>query len=355
MKPIQFNFNTSKEFYNELKTKVKDHFETNNISDKGNRHLYSKTIILFVAWIAAYSLILFVAQSLRAVIGSYILFWLIGGLIGFNVMHDGGHGGYSKKKWLNQLMGYSMNLLGSHLSFWQMQHNVLHHTYTNIDQYDDDIDSRPIFRFHPDQQRKPIHRFQHLYFLPLYGLGIIAMMFYGDYKRYFTRKVGSMKLKKLSLWQHSLFRGTKVAMIAIYFLIPALFVGRWQALLGMFIMFFAMGVVLNTVFQLAHVLEKTQMKSHIDFRIPEHRIVHELQTTANFAMGNKVRTWLLWGLNYQVEHHLFSHISHVHYPKIAPIVQEVCAKYGITYNSYKTITQAFISHIRQIKYLGQHN
>ncbi|AKH33167.1 Stearoyl-CoA 9-desaturase [candidate division SR1 bacterium Aalborg_AAW-1] len=355
MKPIQFNFNTSKEFYNELKTKVKDHFETNNISDKGNRHLYSKTIILFVAWIAAYSLILFVAQSLRAVIGSYILFGLIGGLIGFNVMHDGGHGGYSKKKWLNQLMGYSMNLLGSHLSFWQMQHNVLHHTYTNIDQYDDDIDSRPIFRFHPDQQRKPIHRFQHLYFLPLYGLGIIAMMFYGDYKRYFTRKVGSMKLKKLSLGQHSLFRGTKVAMIAIYFLIPALFVGRWQALLGMFIMFFAMGVVLNTVFQLAHVLEKTQMKSHIDFRIPEHRIVHELQTTANFAMGNKVRTWLLGGLNYQVEHHLFSHISHVHYPKIAPIVQEVCAKYGITYNSYKTITQAFISHIRQIKYLGQHN
>lgn len=114
-------------------------------------------------------------------------------------MHDGGHGGYSKKKWLNQLMGYSMNLLGSHLSFWQMQHNVLHHTYTNIDQYDDDIDSRPIFRFHPDQVRKPIHKFQHLYFLPLYGLGIIAMMFYGDYKRYFTRKVGSMKLKKLSL------------------------------------------------------------------------------------------------------------------------------------------------------------
>ena len=207
MKPIQFNFSKSKEFYTELKTTVKDYFEQNNISDKGNWRLYWKTIILFIAWLGAYALILFVAKSLWAVIGSYILFWLIGWLIGFNVMHDGGHGWYSKHKRLNQMMWYSMNLLWSHLSFWQMQHNVLHHTYTNIDQYDDDIDSRPVFRFHPDQERKRFHKYQHLYFLPLYGLGIIAMMFYGDYKRYFTRQVGSIQVKKLSIWQHSLYGG----------------------------------------------------------------------------------------------------------------------------------------------------
>lgn len=186
-----------------------------------------------------------------------------------------------------------MNLLGSNLSFWQMQHNVLHHTYTNIDQYDDDIDSRPIFRFHPDQERKPIHRFQHLYFLPLYGFGIINMMFYQDFERYFTQQVGSMKLKKLSPGQHFLFRGTKIAMIIIYCIIPALFVGWWQALLGIVAMFFAMGIVINTVFQLAHVLEKTSMKSHVDYRIDAHRAVHELETTANFAMGNTIRTRLL--------------------------------------------------------------
>lgn len=352
MKPIQFNFNTSKEFYSDLKTSVKQYFEHNNISDKGNRHLYWKTIILFVARLTAYAMILFVAKSLRSVIVFYVIFGLIGGLIGFNVMHDGGHGSYSKKKRLNQLMGYSMNLLGSNLSFWQMQHNVLHHTYTNIDQYDDDIDSWPVFRFHPDQQRKWFHKYQHLYFLPVYGLGIIAMMFYSDYKRYFTKQVGSMKLKKFGTWQHFLFRWTKLAMLTIYFLIPALVVGRWQALLGMFIMFFMMGVLINTVFQLAHVLENTQMKSHIDFRIDAHRAVHELETTANFAMNNRLWTWLLWWLNYQVEHHLFSQISHIHYPQIAPIVQEICRKYGVVYNFYPSVQAAFLSHVHYVKKMG---
>lgn len=355
MKPIQFNFDKSKEFYIELKMRVKEYFDTNNISDKWNWHLYSKTIILFVLWLGAYGLILFVSKSLLAVIGSYILFGLIGGLIWFNVMHDGGHGWYSQKKRLNQLMWYSMNLLGSYLSFWQIQHNILHHTYTNIDQYDDDIDSWPIFRFHPEQKRKSIHRFQHLYFLPLYGLGIVSMMFYGDYKRYFTSQVGSMKLKKFTTSQHILFRSTKIAMFGIYFIIPALFVWRRQALIGMLLMFFSMGMILNTVFQLAHVLEKAEMKTHLDYKIDAHWIIHELQTTANFAMKNKIRTWLLWWLNYQVEHHLFSHISHIHYPKIAPIIQEVCNKYGITYNYYPSVRQAFVSHVRHIRYLGNNN
>ena len=141
-------------------------------------------------------------------------------------------------------------------------------------------------------------------------------------------------------------------MVAIYFVVPALFVGRRQALLGMFLMFFAMGVVLNTVFQLAHVLENTQMVSPVNYRIDAHRAVHELATTANFAMNNPVWTRLLGGLNYQVEHHLFSHISHVHYPKIAPLVQQVCKKYNIPYTFYPSVRKAFLSHFRQIKYLG---
>ena len=353
MKPVQFNMQKSKEFYETLKHKVKEYFDTQKKSDKGNRYLYSKAIILFTSWIGAYCLIVFVAQSVRAVIGSYIIFGVIGALIGFNIMHDGGHGWFSKKKRLNNLAWFSMNILWSNICFGKIQNNMLHHTYTNIDQYDDDIDSRPIFRFHPEQERKRFHKYQYLYFLPLYWLGTWSLMFYGDFRRYFQRTIGSFSLKKLPLFEHVLFRTTKLFMISLYFIIPAFAVGWWKALIGMVCMYFFMSMFLNTIFQLAHVLEKTSMVSHKDYKVEEHRAVHQLETTANFAMRNPVWTWLLGGLNFQVEHHLFPQISHVHYPKIARIVQQVCHQYWIPYHSYATVTSAFVSHVKYIKNMGR--
>lgn len=351
MKPVQFNMQKSKEFYAELKQQVKEYFEKKWVSDKGNWQLYSKAIILFVAWILAYCLILFFARTTREVIGWYVLFGVIGALIWFNVMHDWGHGWFSQYKWLNNLAWFSMNILGSNIWFWKIQHNILHHTYTNVDQYDDDIDSRPVFRFHPEQKRKWFHKYQYLYFLPLYGLGTGSLMFYGDFRRYFQRTIGSFAFKKLTLTEHIVFWISKIFMICLYFVVPALFVGRWQALIGMVSMYFFMSVFLNTIFQLAHVLEDTSMVSHKDYKIEEHRAVHQLETTANFSMKNKVWTRLLGGLNFQVEHHLFPQISHVHYPQIAKIVQRVCHQYGIPYHAYATIGRAFVSHVRYIKKL----
>ena len=116
-------------------------------------------------------------------------------------------------------------------------------------------------------------------------------------------------------------------------------------------MYYVMSFFIITVFQLAHVLEDTDMVVHEDHKVEENWAIHQLNTTANFAMGNRVWTWLLGGLNYQVEHHLFAHISHIHYAKISPIIQEVCKKYGITYHSYPTVQSAIFSHIRYIKHL----
>lgn len=353
MKPIQFDTKKSKEFYDTLKAKVKEYFEKKKISDKWNRVLYSKAIILFISRVAAYMLILFGAHSIRGIILGYILFWVIWALIWFNVMHDWWHGSFSTKKWLNNLAWYSMNLLGSNLFFWKIQHNVLHHTFTNINQYDDDIDSWPVFRFHPDQKREWFHKYQHLYFIPLYGLWTWSLMFYGDFRRYFQRTIGSFAFKKLTLPQHIIFRTTKVFMIALYYVVPAFFVWWRQALVGMVCMYFFMSIFLNTVFQLAHVLEKTSMVTQSDYKVPSNWAVHQLETTADFATKNKVWTWLLGGLNFQAIHHLFPHISHVHYPALAKIVADVCRQYNIPYHSYATISAAFMSHVRCLKSLWQ--
>lgn len=352
LKPVQFNMQKSKEFNELLKQKVKEYFQTKHISEKGNSSLYIKAIILLVVWLGLYIGILQSTTMWQAVL-RYIAFWIVGALIWFNVMHDGGHGGFSSKKWLNNVSGLTMNMLGSSIAFWKVQHNVMHHTYTNIDEYDGDVDSWPVFRFHPQQERRRYHKYQYLYFLPLYWLSNVIWTFYTDFKRYFRRKVGSMPIKKFTLWEHINFRVTKVYTVMFYLVVPAFFIWRLPAIIGLFMMFYGMSIFLNCVFQLAHVMENTEMVTHQDYKVEEHRVIHQLETTTNFAMNNPVWTWLLGGLNYQVEHHLFPQVSHVHYPKISKIVQDLCQQYGIQYNYYPSFSAAFASHVRYLRQMGQ--
>ena len=351
MKPIQFDTKKSKDFYDELKQKVKTYFAENEKSEKGNRNLFSKTIILFATWIAIYLCILLVASSTWVVIGLYILFWLVWALIGFNVMHDGWHGSYSKYKWLNTVMSYAMNLLWSDINFWKISHNVLHHTFTNIEWYDDDIENRPIFRFHPDQPKKRFHKYQHIYWPIAYWLGLGNWIFYSDFRKFFQWNRWQHKLIKLKMKDKIVFWITKVWLILFYYVLPASQVGWGVALIWVVLMYYFMSLFIITIFQLAHILEDTSMVSHDEHTVKESRAIHQIETTANFSMRNKTWTRLLWGLNFQIEHHLFPHVSHVHYPQIAKIVQELCNQYGIQYNAYNTIWAAIWSHVRYIKHM----
>lgn len=228
--PVQFNHTKAKEFYDTLKSRVKEYFHTHNISDKGDWTLHLKTGILVGAWVGLLLLIMLVTRAWWSVMLSYVGLGIVGALIGFNVMHDGGHGSYSKEKRVNNLMGHAMNMLGSDIFLWKVQHNVLHHTYTNIDGYDNDINAIPVFRFHPEQPLKRYHRYQHLYCLPVYGLGTFVWLFVSDYHRYFTKKIGSFSFKPMKLPQHIIFRISKVSMLTIYFILPLLAIGWLKAL-----------------------------------------------------------------------------------------------------------------------------
>jgi linoleoyl-CoA desaturase len=132
----------------------------------------------------------------------------------------------------------------------------------------------------------------------------------------------------------------------------------WQTwLVGYLIINITMGLTLSLVFQLAHVVEKTE------FEVAEEKpkvidtewAIHELRTTANFAPGNKIVSWFVGGLNFQVEHHLFPRVSHVHYAALSKIVKEHCDQFGIPYHTYPKMRQAVASHIRVMKALGDRN
>jgi linoleoyl-CoA desaturase len=78
-----------------------------------------------------------------------------------------------------------------------------------------------------------------------------------------------------------------------------------------------------------------------------------MNTTVNFSRKSKFLTWYLGGLNFQVEHHLFPAICHIHYPAIAPIVKETAKEFGIPYLENPSFLIAVISHIKMLRAYGK--
>lgn len=355
MAKIVFN-NANNEFYQTLKSSVDAYFKDNNIQKTGDWRLFSKTIILIGSALLVYACLMLINMSALPALLLCIVSGFLYSCIGFSVMHDANHGSYSPNQKLNDFVGLSANALGASSYFWKQKHNIIHHTYTNVDGIDDDIAKSPIIRQCESQKWLPAHKVQHLYLLPIYALSSIFWIFFMDFTKYFSRKIYTTEAWKLSTKNHIIFWLTKLH-YAIFFIAIPVYVWGWAGwLAGFLVANAAMGLSLSLVFQLAHVVENTEFEhipldatKHIDSAWAEHQI----KTTANFAMGNKTISWLVGGLNYQIEHHLFPRVSHVHYPAISRLVQAKCKEYNLPYNQYRTMSQALASHFRVMKGLGK--
>lgn len=345
--------NTS--FYKALQSSVDQYFSQNNLRKNGNWKLYIKTVVLVSAAVVLYGVLLTVPVSAAAGISLSALLGFVLASIGFNVMHDACHGSYSSKKWVNDLLGLSLNALGGNAFIWKFKHNIIHHTYTNIDGVDDDIAKSPLMRQCHSQTWVPAHRFQHFYVFLVYGISSFAWIFLMDFTKYFTQKVYTTPLQKMDRNEHIIFWISKAFYAVFYIAIPVMAVG-WQAWgIGFAFMHLTMGLTLAIVFQLAHVVEHTEFEfAGVEPVMLENEwAVHQIKTTANFARGNKFVSWFVGGLNYQVEHHLFPRISHIHYPAISQIVKATCQEYDLPYHEFPTMTEAVVSHVRMMKELGK--
>lgn len=352
MAKVTFNSN-GQLFFPSLKKSVDQYFKANGLKKTGDWRLYSKAVVLIPMAMAIYLFLL---------LGSYttitgVLLCVVLGMnlvsIAFNVMHDACHGSFSSRKWVNETMSLTMNALGSNAFIWKIKHNVIHHTYTNVDGLDDDIAKNPALRLCPTQRWVPVHRYQHVYMFLLYALSTVLWVLFTDFIKYFSRKIVVTEMK-ISLKEHIIFWASKLLYVFFYCALPIYFVG-WEAwLIGYLITKSVMGIILSIVFQLAHVVEKTSFESAKEAKVIETEwAVHELMTTANFAPRNKIISWYVGGLNFQVEHHLFPRISHIHYPALSKIVEEECRKFNVPYHSYRKMTEAIASHVRVMKQLGR--
>jgi linoleoyl-CoA desaturase len=342
-------------FHQDLKKRVNDYFINSNKLPTGNIGLYFKAIFFWVSYIALYVHIMFFTPPVWWALFECFLMGGFTAAIGFNVMHDGGHGSFSNSKFWNKIAAFSVNGLGASMIMWNNKHNIIHHTYTNIDGIDDDIEIKPMLRMCSTQKKYFIHRFQHIYVWFLYTMLLLIWVFATDYTKYFRQKVGSVPIKKMSTFEHFAFWIAKVLYAAAMIVFPIYKFGFVAWLVGFLVIAMFAGFVLSIVFQLAHTVEETAFPVPLADanKIENEWAIHQIETTANFATKNKLISWLVGGLNFQIEHHLFPKISHIHYPAISKIIKQTCQEYGVKYIEYRRMRHAVVSHAMHLKKMGR--
>ena len=253
---------TGPEFFPTVTKRVSEYFKANNISRQGNPEMVVKSIFMFSLYFIPY---FFIISAVFTSIWIYLGLFFIMGLgkagIGLSVMHDANHNAYSKRAWINNLMGASLNIVGGHSFNWIVQHNVLHHTYTNIHGADEDITPRGALRMSPESDWKPMHRYQHVYGWFLYGLQTFVWIVFRDFARLVRyQKEGFIEKRKSSRGKEwVILIATKVLYFSYMFVIPLLLtpLSFIQIFLGFVIMHYVTGFILAIIFQPAHVIEGT--------------------------------------------------------------------------------------------------
>lgn len=357
MKTLKFKSDDKQEtaFSLTLRKRVHAYFKDNNISSKGNATMVVKSIVLLSLYLAPFILVMTVPMN--AWIAFALMFVMGIGMagVGMSVMHDAAHGSYSNKEWVNKTLAATMYLLGSNVFNWKIQHNVFHHAYTNIEGYDTDIESRGPIRLSQNAPLKRIHHNQHIHAFFFYGLMTLAKLTkdFAQLKEY-TRQ-GITKGHNVNPVKETIkMTLVKIVYLFVFVGLPIIFTPFtwWQVLIGFFFMHWTGGCIMSTVFQMAHVVEGAQQPMPNAEGVIDHEwAVHQIHTTSDFARNSKILSWYVGGLNFQIEHHLFPNICHVHYKEIAPLVESTAHEFGLVYNLKPSFASALKSHVKRLREL----
>ena len=354
---VKFNVNDKPEFFSELKKRVNNYFKENNISKHANLNMKLKTVFMICLYFTPLVLMLTgVVSGLWPVIGMWVLMGFGMSGIGLSIMHDANHGSYSKNRKVNHTIGYIIHFIGGYRENWKIQHNVLHHSFTNVDGYDEDIQSG-LLRLSPNQKRNRINKYQAIYAPFVYGL----MTMYWSTAKDFQQLIHFRKLDLLSTQGLTFKKGMtqvifcKTWYFALMVVLPLIFIELpwYQVILGYLLMHYICGLVLAFIFQLAHVLEETNFyEPDENGSVENNWAIHQMKTTANFSNKSTLFSWFIGGLNFQIEHHLFPNICHVHYKKLSKIVKATAEEFKVPYNEHKTLIAALRSHFSFLYDLG---
>jgi linoleoyl-CoA desaturase len=348
------SFPSGSTFHADLKLRVQAYFDRTGREVHGGWAIRRKSAILGAWLLGSYALVLFadVGAVLAALLTVSIGLAMAG--IGFGVMHDANHGSYGKSQRLNRVMGFSMDLLGASSHVWRHKHNILHHTYTNIAGLDTDIDASSMLRLAPSQPWLRFHSFQHLYIWILYAVFPLKWWFLDDSRELASGQIALHSFPPARGWALARAVAGKAAFVAWAFVVPLLLHPTWKLVPLWLLGVATLGVVTSVVFQLAHCVGGADHpEANAGGQMETGWAEHQIATTVDFARRSRVLAWYLGGLNFQVEHHLFPRICHVHYPAVSAIVQEACDDHHILYSAEPTLRSALASNLRWLRKMGR--
>ena len=342
-------------FQAELRRRVAAYFAETGKSEQDCWQMYLKTALIAAWTAAAYVLLVFYAEAWWQAVP--LALCLAGGMavVGFSIQHDGGHRAYSRREWVNQLMAFSLDLIGASSYLWRWKHGVLHHTHPNVVGRDTDIEPGAVARFSPHQPRYWFHRWQHLYLWPLYAVTAPRWHLYTDFQEVVKGHIAEHRVPRPKRWDLVFFLLGKVFSIGFLLGLPMFFHPVWVVALYYLLAAGSVGVMLTVVFQLAHCVGEADFPAPEpdNVRMADAWAVHQIRTTVDFGRNSRLLCWLLGGLNFQIEHHLFPRVCHIHYPALSRIVEKVCHEYGVRFSTHTTFAAGIRSHYRWLRHMGR--
>ncbi len=351
-----FENNSEEDFFPVLRGRVNKYFSEKKISKNANGAMVWKTAVILSLFMISYLLLLtghfsgWVMLLLAAANG------ILTALIGLNIAHDAIHGSYSRNKTVNKWLSLTFNIVGANDYMWRIMHNIIHHTYTNMPGHDDDINQMQIIRFSPGQKRWFVHRFQYIYVFLFYPLATLSWVFIKDYVKFFKSAIGKYDNSRHPVSEYFRLFGYKTLYYFLFLALPMIVIDLpwYEIIAGFVILHLFEGLTLSLIFQLAHVVEGPSFPlPGSGGRMPHTWAEHQMYTTANFACRSDLAYLLFGGLNFQIEHHLFPGICHIHYRALSPIVRKTAKEFGLPYYENRTFIGAIASHVRVLKRFGR--
>jgi len=325
---------------------------------RARRRLHAKAVFIVAMVGVSYWVAVISDWGLAVRIGSAGV--LAVGLIAVatSIMHDANHGAFSRHRWLNRLVSYVADILGTSSWLWRFKHNVLHHSATNIEGIDTDIAQAPFARLSPGQPWRTWHRYQHVYLWPLYGFFGLKNLVFGDLRNLATRKIGPQALRSQPSKNDTLrILAGKLAHLCVFVVVPVLYNPWWAVLVFYLCISWSVGFVLAVTFQLAHCVEGMLFADETTPHRGKDFVAHQLATTTNVAsplpvIGHAFR-WLVGGLDHQIEHHVGSRLPHTALAAVGGRFRQGCIDLGVDYHEHAGLWAALCSHGRWLKRMGQ--
>ncbi len=352
--PRQVRFSGNNHFQAALRRRVDEFFGDTGRRARDCPQMYVKAGVILLSFVVLYGLLVFVASAWYTALPLAVMLGLATAAIGFNIMHDGGHGAYSTRPRINRLMAMSLDLIGGSSYLWHWKHGVFHHTFPNVTGQDPDIELGVLGRLAPHQPHHGHHRWQQWYIWPLYGVLALKWHLYDDFHDLLTGRIAGRRFPRPKGRDLAVFVGGKALFFGLAFGVPLLAHPLWVVAVYYGVTVFVLGMVLSIVFQLAHCVEEAEfpLPDAETLRLERPWAVHQVETTVDFLRTSRVAHWLLGGLNFQIEHHLFPRISHVHYPALAKLVEATSREFGVRYHVHRSLWAALASHFRWLRGMG---